>query len=104
LMSAPAAKKPSRAEDTTMTFTFPAASALSMAACRPSSTGTLSALAGGDAIVTCLMPGVSMRQVTRSGHREATTHRQGLAGDETRGVGGEERDGRADVVGGSQSF
>ena len=65
-MSAPAAKNPSSAEDTTMTLTSPAASAASSAACSPSSSGTLSALAGGEAIVTRQIPGAAGCQVTTS--------------------------------------
>ena len=66
LMSAPAAKNRSTAEVTTRTFTSPAAPAASSAACSPSSSGPLSALAGGEAIVTRQIPGAAGRQVTTS--------------------------------------
>src|ERR1700730_17788698 len=136
LMSAPAAKNRSTAEDTTRTLTSPAASAASSAASSPSSSGPLSALAGGEAIVTRQIPGPAGIQVTTSfgspigtclsrrlypergtvpardswlrflasRHREAAAHRQGLAGDEAGLVGGEERDGRADVIRGAEAL
>jgi hypothetical protein len=66
LISAPAAKNLSSAEDTTMALTSPAASAASSAACSPSSSGALSALAGGEAIVTRQIPGAADCQVTTS--------------------------------------
>jgi len=66
LMSAPTAKNRSTAEDTTRTLTSPAASAASSAACSPSSSGPLSALAGGEAIVTRQIPGAAGTQVTTS--------------------------------------
>src|SRR6266496_471354 len=106
LMSAPAAKKPSSAEHTIITLTSPDCSAASMAACRPSRIGTPSALAGGRSMVTTQTPGLSHRQLTtsaiyapsRSSHCQAAADRQRLAGDETGAVGGEEGDGRPDVV------
>ena len=64
LMSAPAAKKPSKAEVTIMTLTSPARSAASMAACSPSRIGTPRALAGGRSSVTHQIPGLSRRQLT----------------------------------------
>src|SRR6266508_4044596 len=106
-MSAPAAKKPSSAEHTTITFTSPSRSAASIAACRPSRIGTPRALAGGRSIVTTRTPGLSSRQLTTSdigllpssGHRQAAADRQRLPGDEAGTVGGEEGDGRTDVLG-----
>lgn len=77
LMSAPAAKNRSTAEDTTRTFTSPAASAASSAACSPSSSGPLSALAGGEAIVTRQIPGrgrLPGHDVLRLAHRHLPFH------------------------------
>src|SRR6266545_7501844 len=99
-MSAPAAKKPSRAEQTTITFTFPSRSAASIAACRPSRIGTPRALAGGRSILTTRTPGLSSRQLTTSDigllpssrHRQAAADGQRLAGDEPSAVGGDEDD------------
>jgi hypothetical protein len=71
LMSAPAAKKPSTADATIMTFRL--ASAASRAACRPSRTGSPSALTGGRFSVTTMSPGVSTCQLTTPAARVPVT-------------------------------
>src|ERR1700738_1494989 len=116
LMSAPAAKKPGNAEDTTMTFAGNA-SAASSPLCRPSMIVGPNALAGGrlsmisstdpvtrrltgeplsDSIVDA-PPGFLWRAERRSGHGEATADRQRLTGDVFSGIGGEKNDRGGDV-------
>src|SRR6202035_5864574 len=115
LMSAPAAKKPGRAEDTTMTLAGNA-SAASSPMCSPSMIGSPNALAGGrlsmisttepatrrltgeplsDSIVD--VPPWFLRNVRRSRHGQATADRQRLTGDVFGGIRCEEGDRGCDV-------